>query len=128
MSNKIIGKQIVEDYFGYFPTFHDSEVIEFYLNRTKITAKILIYTFDTDNEINGSRNYRKKNECFISLEIENINDISLKGFNHQNVLDRIRFIDTDDNKIKIIFDECFGLSGYIIAEQISIVSLMSTPE
>ncbi|MEM5948947.1 Imm50 family immunity protein [Spirochaetia bacterium 38H-sp] len=125
MNNDIIGKKIIEDYFGYFPTFHDCEIVELKFNRDKNYAEITLYVFDTAKETDDNGHFKKQKECFISFEIRNLEDMLLKGFNHQNVLERIRFVKTDDDKIKIYLDGCFGLSGYIKAEKVSVLSLKS---
>lgn len=75
--------------FGYWPTFHDAEVIRIVLDRGGTggpTLEAEIHVFEMTSEIAPSGFYVLKKHTFVTLLFRGVALHELKWFNHQNVL------------------------------------------
>ena len=90
---EIRGAEQVTAIFGYWPSFHDAEVLRVALSREPTTAdgpapllEMDIYTFDTDGTVTPEGYYRLTNEVVVSLRFHGVDAVKLEDFNRQNVL------------------------------------------
>jgi hypothetical protein len=79
--------------FGYWPTFHDAEVLRLTLSRERTTPGVAapfidldVYAFDTDGTLTPEGYYRLTNEVVVSFRFHEVEAVRLEGFNQQNVL------------------------------------------
>jgi hypothetical protein len=95
----------VTDLFGYWPTFHDSEVLEILLSRqSSPRAMLRIMAFETTREVDEQGFFKRIHECIITLEFEDIHEVMIEGFNEQNVLSSVTIQKEGD-------DHCVVISG-----------------
>jgi len=118
----IINKEKILDYFGYFPTFHDNEIINVEMNRNGPNISLKIYSFDFTKNLNNKHKFQKIKECEIEFLFKWIVNVKLQDFNHQNVIEKMTF-NNDNNNIKAIITSSFGANGYIISKSVIIQSL-----
>lgn len=118
----ITNSQLVTEYFGYWPTFHDSEIINISLEREGVTARMKIYVFNLLDEVNEQGAYKKDKECYITLKLNNITEISMSNFNHQNVIEELNLEEKLD-QIHFLINSSFGLYGEITCSEILVESL-----
>lgn len=109
---RIVNKRLIEEYYGYFPTFHDAEIRKVELDREIPSAIITMLDYSRD-EMREAKNPSVE----IVVRILNITEIELRDFNYQNVLTSI-VITEEENKINISINSVFGLSGRIVADRI----------
>jgi Immunity protein 50 len=81
MQKYIKNAELLIQKFGYFPIFHDAEVIEISLKR-RFEGK-LCPTLSTLIQIT---NYKTKESFLVELLFKSIFGLRLENFNHQNVL------------------------------------------
>ena len=122
---EIENANIIIDHFGYWPTFHDSEVISIKLERTldkeHSSVQLRLYSFEMTSElINGY--YKLIKHCFIDFEFLELNKVELDGFNHQNAVLALEFGREEKNKFCNIIN-AYGVDGYVEANQIRIKNL-----
>ncbi|RPD51846.1 Imm50 family immunity protein [Paracnuella aquatica] len=90
----ILNAGSIIDHFGYWPTFHDAEVISISFQRnfkdSNSTLEFQLYAFIMTSKVKG-RHFELIKHCLIDFELADLHDNSMDGFNHQNALSRINF-------------------------------------
>jgi hypothetical protein len=114
----IPGAAELENWFGYWPTFHDAEIISLNLNR-KGSSSLHVHTWDMTKEVDEKGYYVLAKHVVVEFALETVSGLNLNGFNHQNVLFGLG-IEKSDSGFRLTLDECYGLAGSIEAERISI--------
>jgi immunity protein 50 of polymorphic toxin system len=114
----IRGATELHDWFGYWPTFHDSEIISLHLNR-KGSSSLHVHTWEMTKEIDEKGYYVMAKHIVVEFVFETISGLSLNSFNRQNVIFGLGLEKTDSG-FRLTLDECYGLAGSIEAEKLSI--------
>ena len=65
----IAGAQELHDWFGYWPSFHDSEIVSLHLNRTNPSA-LKIHSWHTTSEVDEAGYYVQTKHAVIEFLIE----------------------------------------------------------
>ena len=82
--------------FGYWPTFHDAEILELHLWRGDVDpgAKRYIFpvlmmkmhTWELTNEVNEKGFYVLRHHTLVSLRFHDVSELRMEGFNQQNAI------------------------------------------
>jgi hypothetical protein len=112
-------------WFGFWPTFHDGEVLSLHLDRAG-PSRLLVHTWERTNELDGRRYYVLRKHVVVTFILEDIRDSELDGFNHQNVLSDLT-LTKDPNGYKLELGPCYGISGTITAGSVRIEIEPSAP-
>ena len=99
------GAQQLHDWFGYWPTFHDAEVICLHLNR-KSPSILKVHTWKMTSEVDGTGRYLLAKDVVVDfvIDVSTADDaLELYGFSHQNVIFGLA-INKDDSKYKLDID------------------------
>ena len=84
LTQDIEGAHKLLESFGFFPVFHDGEVVSVVLNRSKVSATMtLLVPNYPDSKYVG--------DLEVILSFLGIEDIRLEDFNHQNVISSLTF-------------------------------------
>ena len=105
-------------WFGFWPTFHDGEVMWVHLDRSG-PSRIRVHTWERTNELDSRRYYICRKYVIVTFIFENVRDLELAEFNHQNVVAAIT-LTKDPNGYKLELWPCYGLNGTVTAESIRI--------
>ena len=88
----IAGAQDVIAWFGYWPTFHDAEVLSISLDRLS-GCRVSVHAFETTAEIDSSGHYVLAKHAVVTFCMEGfprdesgISNTRIEFFNNQNVL------------------------------------------
>ena len=112
------GAAEITNWFGYWPTFHDAEVVSIELNRSG-TSIIKVHAFATSKRLDPRGHFATQNHAIVSFLLDDIRELQLNGFNHQNVIFRL-----DLNKhaegYEIVLVGCYGIEGRIVARRIQV--------
>jgi hypothetical protein len=123
--NVINGKSLIA-WFGYWPTFHDSEVIKIQFQRTPESnddsAQIVIHAFEMTREIVDGY-YVLKKHALVTFELSHLGRSELNGWNHQNALTGLYFEETAYGLL-IAGTSSFGVDFKIEAKEISVRSII----
>jgi len=128
-------------WFDRVPDFHDAEIVSLTINRR--TPSILrLHGWTMRLEERPPRRIILDNHAVVTFTLEDIIDLQLNGFSHQNViyglaltrapdrLDRKPFYSMpsspDDYEIQI--EPCYGLGGLIRCRKISVSFIPGEPE
>ena len=93
--------------FGGWP-FHDSEILEIHLHRSKVSW---IRVLDVSPEMDEN--------TVVTFYLEDIIDMNLEGFSHQNNIDKLA-IEELDNGYRLTFEPNGFFAGFIKARRIRI--------
>lgn len=114
----IPGATELYDWFGYWPDFHDSEVIHLYLNRTG-TSSMLVEAWNMTDKVDERGYFVVDKEVLVEFLLEGITELDLEDFNHQNVIMSLQ-IERTESGYRFDMDTSFGLLGTIDVDRFSI--------
>ena len=108
----------LHDWFGYWPDFHDDEVVQLHLNRTGTSSMLAQITRWTD-EVDERGYYKFDKRGCVEFLLEGVTELSLEGFSHQNVIFSLDITKTESG-YRFDMDTSYGLAGTIGVERFSI--------
>jgi Immunity protein 50 len=121
----IPGAAEVIQWFGYWPTFHDAEVLSIKLDRSG-TSTLAIRAFETTREVDSSGHYVQAKHATVTFYFEGfprdqygITNIRIEGFNHQNVLGNAEVKRTAQG-YELVLWGCYGVEGSLGCERIRV--------
>jgi hypothetical protein len=114
----VTGARELFDWFGYWPDFHDAEIIRLRLE-AGAPSSILIHTWEMTNEIDAKGFYELRKHVVVEFVIEAISTINLQDpWDHSILFDLS--IDKSDSGFRLSFSSSYGLSGTIEAQGLSL--------
>jgi Immunity protein 50 len=121
----IPGAQDLFDWFGYWPSFHDAEVLGIEFNRTG-ASKIRVHTWRMTAEVDARGFYVCDKHCIVTLILDEIVDLELAHFNSGNILMDIEFAHEQDAFI-LELSATYGLEGKITAKKLAFEMVPGIP-
>jgi hypothetical protein len=115
--------------FGRWPSFHDSEVVRFVLERAEpvgagpnITANV--HVFEMTDRIGSDGAYVLRNHTLVSFRFAGVDQVVLEEFNNQNVLRDFAITDIRDRqleglKYEINFASSFGMGARFLCREVT---------
>jgi hypothetical protein len=95
----IQGSDKLTDIFGYWPSFHDAEVLELSLWRGDVEPEagryilpvlnVTLQVWELSNETNPQGYLVTRHHTLTKLRFHDVNDFRMEGFNHQNAILRL---------------------------------------
>src|SRR5688572_8360888 len=93
VTHRIAGADKLLAVFGYWPSFHDAEVVRITLDRRSPAGELvdptldaLIHTWEMTDAVNEAGSYVLRHHVLVHLRFQGIDELQLEAFNHQNVL------------------------------------------
>ncbi len=87
------GSEVVTNWFGYWPSLHDAEILSVDFQRAINDAGpglyLKVHAFEMTAEVTDGGHFKLIKHCIIELRFEQIDDVDLRHFGHQNVIDGI---------------------------------------
>jgi hypothetical protein len=114
----IPGAKDLYAWFGHWPSFHDAEIVSLHLNRSG-SSSLRVHTWETTKDVDEKGYFVLAKHVVVEFLMETVSDLNLAGFNHQNVIFGLG-IEKADSRFRLSLDDCYGLAGYIDAEQLSL--------
>jgi hypothetical protein len=110
----IKGSEKLTSLFGYWPTFHDAEVISLTLNRAGSTLLADVHVFEITSEVSQKGSFLCRHHCVVTLRFSEVDQVKIEGFGQQNPLMGLRIEDVSARqleriKFEVSFDGSFGL-------------------
>ncbi|MBD2716762.1 hypothetical protein KBK19_17085 [Microvirga sp. STR05] len=126
--HRIVNSEVVVQHFGYWPGFHDAEVVKVTFEANpgyypKVT--FLIAAFETTKATDERGYFLQARHCEIELRFTGIKEIDFDGFGHQNVIFSLKF-DEQDADLTCTLDSAVGLNAFLVAQAAEVVSLIPT--
>jgi hypothetical protein len=92
----ISGSEKITQVFGYWPTFHDAEVLDLHFWRGHVDADKGVYDFpvltlrihlwELTKEVNSEGYLVLKHHTLTTLRFSDVHDFEMRDFNHQNAI------------------------------------------
>jgi len=120
------GAQELVELYGYWPSFHDAEIVCLELNRLG-RSRVQVHTFATTKELDGRGYYVTDRHALVSFLLEEVSSLQLRGFNHQNVISGLDLSKTADG-FELHLDGCYGIEGRIACARLNIEMKPGIPE
>jgi immunity protein 50 of polymorphic toxin system len=121
----IDGAQKLYAWFGYWPSFHDAEVVSLHLNRAS-PSSLLIHTWEMTKEMDQHNHYILTKHVVVEFVLHDVSELELGGFSHQNVLSDLG-IEKTDSGFRLSLGPCYGLAGTIEAKTVCIRLMPDKP-
>ena len=122
---EIPGAAELHGWFGYWPSFHDAEIISLHLNR-KGSSSLRVHTWEMTKEVDEKGYYVLAKHVVVEFIFEAVTGLSLNGFSHQNVIFGLG-IEKTDVGFRLTLEDCYGLAGTIEVERMSISITPGSP-
>ena len=115
---QIPGARALHDWFGYWPSFHDAEVVSISLNRES-DSTLSVHTWQMTDRVDERGFYVLQKHVKVEFTLNDISALELSGFNDQNVLFGL-VLSQGPEGYELQLDPCYGLAGSITAKRIAI--------
>ena len=131
---RIGGAEQLTAIFGYWPSFHDAEVLWIKLDRQPYivrygpTLEALIHTHEMTSEVDSAGFYVLRNHVLVHMRFEGVDQLHLEGFNHQNALGELALTDLRDRQMEWIrwevkFASSWGVGASFQCYSVEVVSV-----
>jgi Immunity protein 50 len=134
IEHRIQNSHLITDIFGYWPSFHDAEVISFEmfrgardLNEPVFRAKL--HVFEMTKEVDGRGFFVLKDHTEVTFLFRGIDESYVKWFNQQNALQELAIIDICSRQLEklefeVHFVSAFGVEAEFKCKSIEIQDVM----
>ena len=130
--SRIVGAEKLMKVFGYWPSFHDAEVISFKLERSNDeesplpTITLVLEAWELTSEVNAQGFLVCNKHTHVTMKFTAADEIDLAGFNHQNAIFGLRLeLKPDEAQMDevfiVILEPAFGLGGQFECRGIEVV-------
>lgn len=114
----VAGAQELYDLFGYWPAFHDAEVLKLSVCTDK-PSSLVVHTWEMTNKINTQGYYELTKHVVVEFCLEGIVNVNLADlWDHSILLDL--GVDKTENGFRMSFSAAYGLSGTIETQGLSL--------
>jgi hypothetical protein len=122
---QIEGADEVVNWFGYWPTFHDAEVLSIILDRGT-GARVALHVFKRGSDLDSEGSYMTSKHAVITftlngfpLDAQGVVNTRIEYLNHQNVVAEAA-VHTLLHGYALIVHGVFGVTAQICGESISV--------
>lgn len=113
----IVDAQALVDWFGYWPSFHDAEILELVL-RTGKPSILKLHAWEMLKELTEEGFYAQGKNCIVTFSLIDVFETSLEDFySHQNVLLSLS-IERNTYGWTIDLIAANGLGGRLVAKEV----------
>jgi Immunity protein 50 len=124
--NEISGHEHLTGWFGYWPNFHDAQLLGIDVN-TDSTSCVRVYTWEaTKDDIDAQEYYILHKHLVVSFFLHGLKDVQLDGFDRENILMRLTVERTPEG-LELYLDTIYGVGGIITAESIRVEAKPGIP-
>jgi len=106
------------DWFSYWPSFHDAEIVRLDLHRRR-PSSLVVATWQVTQETDPRGYFVHAKHVVVTFLLDEIEGLELAEFSSQNVVSGID-VKITDGKFCLTIEPCYGLAGSITARKLSI--------
>ena len=125
LTNEVPGASDLNAWFGYWPSFHDAEVVSIELPRSG-PARISVHTFDCTGEVNQKGQYVCQKHVVVTFLLNGVDGLELSGFNLQNVVSGVTIAKTERG-YEVQLEGCYGVEGAVSANSVRVEFVPGPP-
>ncbi len=121
--------------FGYWPSFHDAEVLWLLMDRRPVredvylpSLEMMVHAFEMTSETGPDGAYVLRHHVLVHLRFHMVNLVKLADFNHQNALYGLHFKNIRARQLEladfeITLEGAWGLEGSFICKAVEVVDV-----
>jgi hypothetical protein len=114
----IAGAEQLCEWFGYWPDFHDAEVLKFHLQAGK-PSSVTVHTWEMTSKVNTQGHYELTKHAVVEFVLEGIINANLVDlWDHSILLDL--GVEKTEAGFRLSFCAAYGLSGAIEVQGLSL--------
>jgi Immunity protein 50 len=113
VTDEVPGAKELIEWFGYWPSFHDAEILDVKLDRSD-QSTVRIHTFEITDRVSKQGSYICTKHVIVNFVLNGITNLHLDCFNSQNVISGLDLRQTDEG-YELTLEPCYGLEGTITA-------------
>ncbi len=133
--DRIEGAEKLIAVFGYWPSFHDAEVLWLRMDRRPVredvylpTLEMMVHAFEMTSEIGPDGAYVLRHHVLVHLRFLMVDLVKFADFNHQNALYGIYFNNVCEKQLEnvdfeITLEGAWGLEGSFICKAVEVVDV-----
>ena len=106
------------NWFGYWPSFHDAEVLSLDLQRTG-PSRVSVHTFELTSQTTTQGSFACTKHVVVTFVLEDVSGLRLDDFNSQNVVAGLVLRQTAEG-YELEIEGSHGLQGTITAGRIHV--------
>lgn len=114
----ISGAQELFDWFGYWPDFHDAEVLKFHIE-LGVESSLLLHTWEMTSTITPEGFYEHRKDVVVEFVLGGVTNLDLQDLWEHSILLSLLISKTADG-FRLELSSAYGLCGTIEAESISL--------
>lgn len=136
------GSERLTSIFGYWPSFHDAEVIEFNLWRGDVDTDAQRYVFPTlttkihlwelTSDVDARGYYILRHHTLATLQFHDISELRMEGFNHQNAIFGLSIaaapLDGFPQRMHVEFEPAFGVTATFYCLRAEVLEAQPLPD
>ena len=122
---QVAGVSDLVAWFGYWPTFHDAEVLSIHLNRSG-ESQVAIHTWHKTNQVDDGGRFVTTKHVVVIFILQGIQTAQLEDFNHQNVISGLSLNENEEG-YRLTLHPCFGAQGTLEAKEMRIMLEPESP-
>jgi hypothetical protein len=130
-ASPIAGSEAVVAIFGYWPSFHDAEVLALRIDRDGVSGSAEleadVHVFEMTSAVTPDGFYELRHHTRVTLLFEGIDELTLEGFNHQNALMGLSIENIADRQLELLrwevsFDAAYGLDATFLCSRVRVAA------
>jgi hypothetical protein len=134
----VVGYEKVTAIMGHWPSFHDAEVISITLGRafpfisgsTLGRLKVVVREYEPAKVGTVDFHMAFKRGAVVDFIFEDVGDVLLEDFNHQNVVNSISVVPADitGKRLKVEIESIYGIGGHLYCNTVEIHNVQELTE
>lgn len=121
----VTGARELCDWFGYWPDFHDAEVIQFRFDLSG-PCSLVAHTWEMTNQVDAKGYYELIKHVVVEFTMEEVSSLNLHDpWNHSVLLDL--GLNKTETGFRLSFSAAYGLTGTIDAKELSLRIVRGKP-
>ena len=143
IDTRIEGSQKLTRIFGYWPTFHDAEVLEFNLWRGNVNPDKAQYTFpivtarihlwEITGKVDANGYYVLQNHLLATIRFHDVEECRMEGFNHQNAILGLDVTEEHRSQgttpvFNVTFRPAFGIDASLKCSRVEVIEAVPCSE
>lgn len=136
IESRIKGSEKLTQIFGYWPSFHDAEVMELNLWRGNVNPEkgqynfpvctVTLHLWEITDEVDSKGFYVLRNHTLASIRFFDAQELNVEGFNHQNAIARLDIAEEQGSEatrrlFNVRFPAAFGMDASFKCSRIEVV-------
>jgi hypothetical protein len=117
--------QAVVDFFGRWPSFHDSKVLAYEIGGEPESLGFTLHTWLLTNEVDAKGFFLLRNHALVSFRFGGLHDVKMDAFGSGNILSGLEMSPgSDPSSFHVKLDSVMDMSGSFSARSGEVVSVI----